>query len=98
MNQKVDHNRVRAMYKTGINKTNIAKRLRCSRKQVTRILSGYQDVDGDKYVNSILGTEHEHQLWYRYYVWLGSYNRVAYRFGVSRQYVTVILDQMRVMA
>lgn len=84
MNQKLNPDQVIAMFKTGFNKKNIAKRLGASEKQIQRILSGY-DQSVTHVLNDNLGTSYERYLWLAYFRMLNSFSDVAFRFGVTRQ-------------
>ena len=94
MNKKIDPDQVWAMFKTGFNETNIAKRLECPKKQISKILSG-QNLKPDHEINSLIGTDYEHHLWYRYYLLIGDYSEVAYRFGVSRLRIYLTIERLR---
>jgi len=85
--RKVNEDRVVAMYETGITRPeNIALRLGCSARTVRRIIKKRNPSPGTP-IDKFLGTDFEYKLWEWHYRIVGSYNAVAFLFGVSRQAV-----------
>lgn len=87
----IDHAQVQAMHTTGIPQVEIARRLRCSDRQVRRVLKCA--CDAPLRVRVLLNSEFECLLWAALYDRLKNYNKVAWHFGVTRQAVFEKLSQ-----
>lgn len=86
MNQRIDHNKVYWMLRTGFTPELVAQRLGCSRRQVDRITKreGWHDLPRPHLATFRI----EHDLWVYYKLGYGETDaKIARRFGVSRQAV-----------
>jgi len=92
MNQRLDHQRVAAMARALVPIPLIAERLRCSQKQVRRILAA-RGIPADFDPNPLYGTDDEDMVWLAYHALGDSIATVAYKVGRSRQHVHTIVHQ-----
>lgn len=84
MNKRINERSVVWMARTGFAPCAIARRLKCSDKQVRRILAKWDCPPA----GTLKGFDREHQLWHVYkYVWFETDSLIALRFGVSKQAV-----------
>ena len=80
--QKVDPQQAEAMAEVGCPVGVIAERLGCTERHARRLTAHVAKPE-----NRLVGTRHERHIWDVYHRVLGSYAKVAWCFGVTRQAV-----------
>lgn len=92
MNLRLDHDRIVAMAAARVSIALIAERLKCSQKQVRRVLAA-RDFDAGYTPNPAFGTEDEAVCWLAFHALGDSVAAIAYKVGRSRQAVHLAIHQ-----
>jgi len=92
MNQRLDHARVAAMARALVPLPLIAERLKCSERQIRRILAAASIPAGYE-PNPAYGTDDEDLIWIAFHALGDSIATIAYKVGYSRQHVHTIVHQ-----
>jgi len=92
MNQKIDHDRVYWMLKTGFHPELIAQRLDASRRQIDRIIARH-GWSGSRHLKDF-SEEDDLKSFFRIY-YGESFERIGQRFGVSRQAIQKYFSQLK---